>query len=151
MEDVKEAISSLKTNKSPDPFGIVAEHMRFSENEKLYVWLTELYNDMFRDGTTAECLSKSIIIPLVKSYKKSLKSAGNYRGISIIPILTKILEYIILLKCPNISESHSSQHGFKRNSSTLHAEILINETLKYYNKKRSPVYSRRWVRYTFIV
>ena len=81
MVDVKEAISSLKINKSPDPFGIVSEHMRFAENEKLNMWLTELYNVMFHDGTTAECLSKSIIIPLVKSYKKSLKSASNYRGI----------------------------------------------------------------------
>lgn len=139
-EDVKEAIALLKCSKSPDPFGVVAEHIKYADNDEIYTWLTEPYNSMFNLGTTAQCLSTSIIIPLVKSYKKSLKSFNNYRGICIIPMLTKILEYIILIKCPNIKESHPSQYGFKQNSSTLHAEFLINETLKYYNKKHSAVY-----------
>ena len=138
--DIKEAISLLKLNKSPDPFGIVAEHIKFTKNDKLSTWLAETYNLMFRDSTTAKCLSISTILPHVKSYKKSLKSPNNYRGISIIPILTKLLEYLILIKCPTITESHPAQYGFKQNSSTLHAEFIISETIKYYNKKQSSVY-----------
>ena len=85
-------------------------------------------------------MSSSLIIPLVKSYKKSLNNPNNYRGISIIPIFTKVLEYIILILHPEIVDSHANQFGFKSNSSTLHAEFMISETIKHYNNNNSPVY-----------
>ena len=85
-------------------------------------------------------MATSLIIPLVKSYKKSLNDPNNYRGTSIIPIFTKLLEYLILIISPDIAQSHSSQFGFKSNSSTLHAEFIISETIKYYNSNNSPVY-----------
>ena len=85
-------------------------------------------------------MSKSTIHPLVKSYLKSLSSSDNYRGISIIPILTKLLEYIILIKCPELTKSQNLQFGYKEQSSTLHAEFLIAETIRYYNSMNSPVY-----------
>lgn len=85
-------------------------------------------------------MSKSLIIPLVKSFKKSLSDPNNYRGICLTPVVTKILESIILIKCSNIKDSFSSQYGFKNKSSTLHAEYVINETIKSYNSKGSTVY-----------
>ena len=41
---------------------------------------------------------------------------------------------------PKLTESHTSQFGFKSNSSTLHAEYLISETIKLYTKHNSPIY-----------
>ena len=102
--------------------------------------MIRFYDNIFASQSTPEGLSTSTIHPLVKSYKKSLKSFNNYRGISIIPVFTKILEYIILLKCPTLAESHHLQHGYKKWSSTIHAEFLIRETLHFYNKNGSPVY-----------
>ena len=101
------------------------------------IWKTNFYNSIFKTQCTPESLSKSIITPFVKSYKKTLKSFNNY---SIIPIFTKILEYIILLKCPRITESHHLQYRYKELSSTFHAEFLIKETIQYYNKNNSPIY-----------
>ncbi|XP_065680561.1 uncharacterized protein LOC136094520 [Hydra vulgaris] len=43
-------------------------------------------------------------------------------------------------KCPEISDSHSHQFGFKHNSSTLHAEFLLSEIIKYYNNNNSSIY-----------
>ena len=139
-EDVITAISQLKSNKSRDSFSITAEHLKHSSCEELMSWLTEFYNFILNHGNVPESMSTSLIIPLVKSYKKSLDNPNNYRGISIIPIFTKILEYLILIISPDIKKSHSSQFGFKSNSSTLHAEFVISETIKYYNDNNSPVY-----------
>ena len=139
--DVFDAISSLKTNKSKDSFGVLSEHfIHAADNETLVYRLATLYTNMFKEQNTPPALSLATLIPLVKSYRKSLKSPNNYRGISLIPILTKILEYMILKKCPILSESNPSQFGFKRNSSTLHAEFLINETVNFYKKHGSTVY-----------
>jgi hypothetical protein len=76
----------------------------------------------------------------VKSYRKSLSDANNYRGISLIPIVTKLLETVILQKCPILAEAYNTQYGFKNMSSTLHAEFIVQETIKHYNNKGSPVY-----------
>ena len=138
--DVRAAFNKLKPNKARDTFGISAEHIIHAENDSLIILLTDLYNNLFLAGDTPDCLSQAPLIPFVKSYKKSLTSSNNYRGISLIPILTKVLEYIILLKCPELGDSHPSQFGFKSNSSTQHAEFIISETIKYYNKNGSNVY-----------
>ena len=138
--DVRAAINSLKANKASDTIGISAEHIIHAENDNLINLLTDIYKNLFSNGNTPECLSLATLTPLVKSYKKSLKSPNNYRGISLIPILTKVLEYIILQKCPELADSHVSQFGFKPNSSTQHAEFIISETIKYYNGKGSNVY-----------
>lgn len=138
-DDVKLAISNLKSNKCPDPFNILAEHLKCSNCNELLNWITDFSNHLLKDGITPASLSTSKIVPLVKSYKKSLNDPNNYRGISIIPVFTKLLEYLILILAPELSSSHPSQYGFKRNSSTLHAEFLISETIKLYNNNSSPV------------
>ena len=138
--DIDKATAALKLGKSTDPFQVGSEHIIFAGNAQLSSWLCDFYNHIFRTGHTPPCMSTSKMIPLVKSLKKSLKMAGNYRGISIIPVLTKLLEYLILQKYPEIKENHPLQFGFTSNSSTLHAEFVINETIKHYNNKNSGVY-----------
>ncbi len=139
-EDVKDAFEKLKEYKSNDYFGLVAEHFIHAGLEELPSHISSIYNAMFEQEDAPTSVGCSTLIPLVKSYKKSMKSANNYRGISLIPILLKILEYIILKKCPALKDSHRSQFGFKINSSTLHAEFLISETIHHYNKNGSSVF-----------
>ena len=138
--DVNEAIKLLKENKSNDIFGTLAEHYIHASSPQLSNRIANFFTGMFASGVSPFALSNTVLIPLVKSYKKSLKSPNNYRGISLIPILTKILEYVILKKCPEISQSNVSQFGFKIDSSTQHAEFLIHETVNYYNSHGSTVY-----------
>lgn len=138
--EIETALNLLKSNKSSDPFGLVAEHLIHADSEKIDTWLLGFYKNILEKEDTAALLSTSKMIPLAKSLRKSLKDSGNYRGISIIPVLTKLLEYLILLKCPELTHSHHLQFGFKNQSSTLHAEFLINETVKYYHHKKSPIY-----------
>ena len=139
-EDLEKCISQLKEHKAMDPSYMVSEHVIYAFSDSLNVWMVQFYNGIFDDQNTPENLSRSTIHPLVKSYKKSLKSFNNYRGISIIPVFTKLLEYIILRMCPEIAESHPLQHGYKLRSSTLHAEFLIRETIHHYNNNGSAVY-----------
>ena len=106
-EDAKTAISSLKSNKSHDSFNISAEHMKHSKCDALLSWLTDFFNSILYHGNVPESMATSLIIPFAKSYKKSLNDPNNYRGISIIPIFTKLLEYLILIISP---ESHKVTH-----------------------------------------
>ncbi|XP_065643112.1 uncharacterized protein LOC136074699 [Hydra vulgaris] len=139
-EIIRTAISCLKLNKTKDAFGISAEHLKYLRCEALIEWLKKFFTFSLNHGQTPKSMSTSLIIPLAKSYKKSLTDPNNYRGISIIPIFTKLIEYIILIICPDLKEAHPLQFGFTKNSSTLHAEFVISETIKHYNNNNSPVY-----------
>ena len=138
--DIKKAIKSLNLGKSRDPFNLLAEHLHLAnDNNDFNKWMTDFLNNLFQTGIAPKALSTSLIVPLVKSYKKSLQDPNNYRGISLIPIVTKLLETIILQKC-SITQSHNTQYGFKNQSSTLHAEFIVQKTIKHYNNNGSPVY-----------
>ena len=69
-----------------------------------------------------------------------MNDLNNYRGISLIPIFTKLLELVILVKCPENLNHDDPQFGFVSGSSTLQAELLIADTIQYYNTKGSPIY-----------
>ena len=139
-EEVKTAVNHLKKNKSRDPFELKAEHYIYALGDHFTSYLTRLINNIFASNDIPPSLSISIIIPLVKSHKKSINDPNNYRGISLIPIITKILEIVVLNKCPQMKNHSSSQFGFVSNSSSLHAEILLQDTISYYNNNDSPVY-----------
>ena len=139
VEDIASAIDKLKENKAADPSALVSEHIIYADSSQLHSWMRNFYNTILQKQEAHKLLSESIIHPLVKSHKKSLKSFNNYRGISIIPVLTKILEYLISL-CPELTVSHPLQHGYQVSSSTMHAEFLIKETIHHYNINNSPVY-----------
>ena len=139
--DTTNAINKLKSNKSKDPFKIKAEHFTTIASNPFFIeHLTKIINNIFADDTIPDLLTTSLIIPVIKSTKKSFNDPNNYRGISIIPIITKLTELIILEKCPIFKEHNLSQFGFAENSSTIHAEFLLNETINLYNHKQSPIY-----------
>ncbi|XP_065673956.1 uncharacterized protein LOC136090908 [Hydra vulgaris] len=139
-ENIKVAISCLKINKCQDHFNISAEHLKYAQCDALTQWIRKLFHFSINHGWTPTSMSTSTVIPLVKLYKKSLTDPNNYRGISIIPIFTKLLEYLILLISPEIKETHPLQFGFNNKSLTLHAEFVISETIKHYNNNNSPIY-----------
>ena len=137
--DITEAIDSLKKNKVFDPFDLKAEHFKNAPS-CLHKYLAQLVNEIINLDELPSMLATSTIVPLVKSYQKSLNDGNNYRGISLIPMITKIIEKTIVNKCPNIKDHKDVQFGFASNSSTIHAELLIKDTIKKYNKEGTPVY-----------
>ena len=138
--EVKQAILTLSKNKTRDPFNLRAEHFIYAANETFVQYITKLINKLFQASTLPPALCTSLIIPLVKNHKKPLSDPNNYRGISIIPMITKITEHVIIKKCPGLKNNDSSQFGFVTGSSTVHAEVLIQDTINYYNKNNSPMY-----------
>ena len=71
-------------------------------NDQTSSYLANVINQILHGDQLPSSLAKSLIIPLVKSYRKSMSDPNNYRGISLIPILTKIIEKIIINKCPEL-------------------------------------------------
>lgn len=140
QHEIISVINKLQLGKSRDPFQLLSEHYKYATSDIFNDYLTKLINRIFHSKHIPTSLSTSIIIPLVKSHKKSLNDPNNYRGISLLPIITKILELIVLEKCPQLTDHNNSQFGFVKASSSIHAELIIQDTIRYYNNNGSPVY-----------
>ena len=131
--------SLASNNKSFDPHNIKAEHYKYASS-KLYQILATITNNIMQSQELPTELTTSIMIPLVISFRKPLHDWNNYRGISLTPITTKIIEKTILNKCPNIKQHNHMQFGFAENSSTIQAELFIKDTIQKYNSEGSPIY-----------
>jgi hypothetical protein len=55
--------------------------------------LLEIINTVIRTGTFPECLKRSVVIPITKKGVKM--EANNYRLITLVPAMSKVLEKII--------------------------------------------------------
>jgi hypothetical protein len=127
---VREAISSLNKNKAEDAFGLAAEHL-VNAGDRTVETITSIINAIMYSGKVPACLKEGIITPVFKN-KGNKFDAKNYRGITVTPVIMKILEALVstVIK-PLLNElQHPMQRGFTANSSPLMCASIIEEVLR---------------------
>lgn len=85
-------------------------------------------------------LRKGKLSPVIKK-KGSKKLTNYYRGITVLPVLNKILEAIIKLRIqPQIMKMQNPcQRGFTANTSPLNASFIIEELKRNAKDEKTPV------------
>ena len=95
----------------------------------LCFYITIIVNTSIVTGLFSKLWKHPYVVPVFKSGDKD--EVGNYRPISLLSILSKILEKIVATQLMSFLETHSlladSQHGFRSNLSTETALLKINE------------------------
>ena len=66
---------------------------------------------------------------------------SNYLGITLIPIISKLLELVILELYEPYLQTDNLQFGFKEGLGCANAIFVLNETAKYFVSKGSSVFS----------
>ena len=92
-EEVKKAIKELNNGKAADDIGITAEHFVYAEYSVIDS-LCLILNKLFESGQVADSMKIGLITPVFKKKGSNIDSK-NYRGITVIPIITKVLELVI--------------------------------------------------------
>ena len=94
--------------------------------------LADLFNKSFEEGTFPSILKSANVIPVHK--KDDHLQSSNYRPISLISNISKILEKIMHTRLYCFIEKNNSlfelQFGFRCNHSTTHALIEITEKIR---------------------
>ena len=120
--DVEDILMKLNLNKAPGPDGIRPSELRLVV-EKISGTLSILFNESLATGEFPLDFKTGNIIPLLKPGKKDNASPGNYRGITLNNILSKVLEKLVLTQVTKFLEEHQvldeSQYGFRRSRSTV--------------------------------
>ena len=128
-EEVYKIIMSLNGNKSCGDDGIRPSHLKHCVSS-LKDPITHVMNTSLRTSIVPQKLKIAKVMPVYKKDEKT--DPGNYRPISLLSILDKILEKLVCKRLVDFLEEHKIfykyQFGFRAKHSTVQAvtEIVDN-------------------------
>ena len=129
-DEVTSAIKNLNMNKSPDVYGVTAEHVSFAGSTFVST-LTVLFNAILASESIPDSLKLGTITPVFKK-KGHKRDCKNYRGTTVLPVLGKLLEIILRNRLRNILDDQQNplQRGFTASSSPLNCALIIEEFIR---------------------
>ena len=131
IEEVHSAMLDLNPNKANGPNSIPARIIRLL-GLNLASCLTKIFNISIKTGQHPKILRTAKAIPVHK--KGSLLSIKNYRPISLLSNINKLLEKLIHSRLYTFFEKnnvlYNLQFGFRKKHSTNHALIEITENIR---------------------
>ncbi|RUM93187.1 MAG: hypothetical protein DSZ28_08770, partial [Thiothrix sp.] len=130
--EVKKALQKLRCGKAPGLDLIMGEHLKLSCNY-ITPFLVKLFQTLFEKQCYPQEWNRSIIVPLFKSGDKL--NPANYRGISLLSIVSKLFTSILTDRLQRWSEENNKfsveQAGFRSDHSTIdHVFTLHSLALK---------------------
>jgi hypothetical protein len=138
--EVNRAIAKLKNKKAQDEFGIKAEHLKLA-GAAVPTFLTNVFNQIISNGSVPEILQNGIIHPVFKK-KNPRCDPGNYRGITITPIVGKLLDIILAShqRAAIPEDKQDLQFGFTKGKAPAHATLMVTEVLAEARDVKQPTY-----------
>jgi len=139
VELVDKCIQRLKLGKACGPDDLSAEHL-LNAHPIVVMQLCELFRLLLYSGCVPDGFGKGTIIPLLKDKTGDANSLDNYRGITLIPVIAKLFELVILEVSGNCFETDDLQFGFKSDVGCPNAIFTLRSTIDYFKNKGSTVY-----------
>ncbi|XP_063427215.1 uncharacterized protein LOC134710750 [Mytilus trossulus] len=140
LDTIEKAIKSINKGKAEDVFGISIENVLYA-GQQFKLFLHKLINRMIEDKVLPDIIKTGLLSPVFKN-KGDKNDAKYYRGITILPILLKIIEFILRidLRSGSLKLQSILQKGFTANTSPLNAAIILEEVYREYMDKKLPFY-----------
>ena len=134
-------IDSLKRKNSSGHDNITSATLKDIKNT-ICIPLTNIFNKSLETGTVPDLLKLAKIIPIYKSKNKEL--LNNYRPISLLSTVSKLLEKIVHKRLYNFINTHAafypSQYGFRKKHSTIHAvHEFVDKTITSIENKKTHI------------
>lgn len=95
--------------------------------------MTHVINSIINDGVYPSILKGARVVPIHKG--GSMSDPGNYRPISVLPVLNKIIEKVLVKQMVHYLESNNliscNQFGFRKTRGTGHAILQTVEETRF--------------------
>lgn len=136
--EVRHVIDHLINKNSRDIFGMNVKILKSIKNI-IIIPLTRLINLCFKECVFPNILKKAVVKPIFKKGDKS--KPDNYRPISLLPIISKVVEKCIALRLMEFLESNNlffeNQFGFRRDKSSVMGILnLVNSIIEAFHNKQ---------------
>ena len=127
MANVKEVI--LKMPKKSCQLDPIPSSLFFDCLDELLPTITDIMNASLSSGTVPSCFKHAIVIPLLKKTNLNPEELKNYRPVSNLPFLSKVLERIVLCQFMSHLERHDLlepfQSAYRKGHSTETALVRV--------------------------
>jgi hypothetical protein len=144
VNEVADVCKGMPNHKSPGADNVSYESIKYGGFEILH-HLTVLYNAIVNHIHVPESLKHSIIIPIHKGKKKSKDVLNSYRGISLSPIINKILEKVVLNRLKPWLKTQkfppSLQQSGREGTSSVAVSYMVQEVINHFRDRGSKVFA----------
>ena len=140
-DTISKTIQNLSAKNSSGPDGLSTKLLKVIEPE-LTKSLTLLVNQVLNTGIFPDKLKIAKVIPILKKGNQTI--FNNYRPISLLPAISKVIEKIIFNQLSTYLEESQildgSQYGFRRNRSTEYAALeVIDRIITKMDNNKIPI------------
>ena len=127
VQVVDSIVRQLNVGKAPYLDNLTAEHLTHSHPAQISI-LVKLFNIMISCGSFPTSFGRSYTVPVPKGRQAS-STVDDLRGISISPVLSKILEHCILDRFSSYLTTSDNQFGSKKGLSCSQAIYSIRSVI----------------------
>ena len=139
-EEVALIVESLPLKKAGGPDKLVNEHLIYA-GTILPDILAAIFNPIINSGYTPKSFRHGLIIPLPKGHNKDLSNPSNFRGITLLPVISKVFEKILLNRLSEqAGKLHPLQGGFRPGVSCIHTGFVLQEAISSTLEKREKAF-----------
>ena len=130
VDEIMAMCRSLKKNKAAGWDSVTAEHFIYGDYN-MYNILTLIFNHVSSCHKVPTHFKRGIIVPIPKGRDKDTLSKDNYRGISLLAVVSKIYEKLLLnwLDANSALEINGMQGACVSGSSCLSTSFMLRETI----------------------
>ena len=125
--EIARIVQTFKNNKAQDIQGLSGERLKFAP-DVTFVLLSNLMNYIMQTGYIPQDMKQGVITPVPIKDKDALLPT-NYRGITVLSVIGKVLEKVLLKRTEATFSREQSkfQRGFTKNSSSINAALIATE------------------------
>ncbi|VDI66187.1 Hypothetical predicted protein [Mytilus galloprovincialis] len=129
-EEISNTIKNINKGKSADYYGITIEHI-VNAGEIMVILLQNIIHEIFQQGYVPDLLKIGLLTPIFKN-KGSKNDAGNYRGITVLPVVSKIIDTVLKNRTqPSVKAvQHKYQRGFTSGSGSMNSALPVEEVYR---------------------
>ena len=137
---VKEAAHKLKSGKSDPVFSFSSDCFK-NARDPLYEKLSLILKGFLVHGHVTIVLLLATLVPIIKDKLGSINTSKNYRSIAISSILLKLIDWVFLILFGATFNLNDFQYAYQAGSSTTMCTWAVLETVDYFLKNKSEVFS----------
>ena len=142
-EEIEGALRKLKAGKSAGHDLLQPEHLKYG-GEVLKIWIQHVCNAVVEFESVPDSLKLGIVTPIYKGGGKDPLDTNSYRGITLTPVLAKVLESLILGRLQDVllekGIPHLNQTGYRRKVSCAEAIFSTMEAVSQFAQQGEKMY-----------